>query len=226
MTYAYLIGSLALGVVWVLFYLFRRDLHKEIVTASLLAAPLGLSQYFYVHEYWSPPTLFDLARRTGFDIESILFSFFVGGIAAVAYEVCFSRRLVKGRFGRHVHIGAYAVIVLGYVLIEFVAPTSTIYNLMIVAILATVVIVTSRPDLIVNMFISGVVFGGLYFILFLAFNALFSEFISTTYALENFWGIFALGVPLEEIMFAFWFGVVWSALYEYTQGYRLRSIAS
>ena len=47
--------------------------------ASLFTAPLGLSQPFFVPAYWNPPSLFDLAQTTGFDIESLIFSFGIGG---------------------------------------------------------------------------------------------------------------------------------------------------
>jgi hypothetical protein len=31
-----------------------------------------------IPEYWNPPSLFDLAQRTGFDIESLIFGFAFG----------------------------------------------------------------------------------------------------------------------------------------------------
>ena len=45
-------------------------------------------------EYWNPPSLFELAQRTGFDIESLIFSFAIGGIGAVLYNA-----LTKRPFG-------------------------------------------------------------------------------------------------------------------------------
>ena len=45
-------------------------------------------------EYWNPPSLFELAQRTGFDIESLIFSFALGGIGAVLYNA-----LTKRPFG-------------------------------------------------------------------------------------------------------------------------------
>jgi hypothetical protein len=49
--------------------------------------PFGLTEPLFVPAYWKPPSLFDLAQRTGFDIESLIFSFGIGGIGAVLYNI-------------------------------------------------------------------------------------------------------------------------------------------
>jgi len=49
-------------------------------------APFGLTEPMFVPEYWSPPSLFELAQRTGFDIEGIIFSFAIGAGTDVAME--------------------------------------------------------------------------------------------------------------------------------------------
>ncbi|HSR63302.1 MAG TPA: hypothetical protein VLN56_07855, partial [Gammaproteobacteria bacterium] len=55
--------------------------------ASLFTMPFGLTEPLFVPEYWSPPSLFNLALTTGFDIESLIFCFGIGGIAVVLYNV-------------------------------------------------------------------------------------------------------------------------------------------
>lgn len=55
--------------------------------SSLFTAPLGLTEPIFVPEYWSPPSLFDLALSTGFDIESLIFCFGIGGISPVFYNL-------------------------------------------------------------------------------------------------------------------------------------------
>jgi hypothetical protein len=42
--------------------------------------PMGLTEPFFVPEYWTPPSLFNLTEKTGFDIESLIFSFAIDGI--------------------------------------------------------------------------------------------------------------------------------------------------
>ena len=84
--YAYLVLSSALALVWVILYAVRRDLRGNMVGVSLATMPLGLTEPLFVPTYWNPPTLFDLAHRTGFDLESLLFSFAIGGIVFAAYD--------------------------------------------------------------------------------------------------------------------------------------------
>ena len=61
---------------------------------SLFTMPFGLTEPLFVPAYWSPPSLFDLARTTGFDIESFIFSFGIGGVGAVLYNLWTGRELV------------------------------------------------------------------------------------------------------------------------------------
>lgn len=97
MQYAYLVWSLLLLVPWLAVYLrlSDRQSRKQMLSVSLFTAPIGLTEPIFVPEYWLPPTLFELASRTGFDVESLIFSFAVGGLASVGYDVFLARRRVS-----------------------------------------------------------------------------------------------------------------------------------
>ncbi len=56
---------------------------------SLWTMLFGLTEPLFVPRYWSPPTLFNLAANTGFDVESFIFSFAIGGIGSVLYKIVF-----------------------------------------------------------------------------------------------------------------------------------------
>ena len=90
--YVWFVWSMALLVPWVILYFAFPQHRRAMVWASLLTAPFGLTEPIFVPEYWSPPSLFDLAMRTGFDIESLIFCFGIGGVAAVLYNVLTHRR--------------------------------------------------------------------------------------------------------------------------------------
>ncbi len=45
----------------------------------------GLIEPVFVPIYWNPPSLFELARRTSFDIESLIFTFAIGGTGVALY---------------------------------------------------------------------------------------------------------------------------------------------
>jgi len=220
--YAYLIGCLILSILWLLLFLLRKDLKKDILFGSLIGAPFGITNYLFVPDYWHPPFLFDLQNIIGFGIEDVLFAFFVGGITAVTYEV-FARKKIrkirKQKYNKFTPIFILTIVLLG---LEIIFPQHTIYNLFISFLSAAIIMGAFRKDLIKQMLISGVLFSFIYFSFFALFNLLFNEFIERYYNIDNIWGITILTVPIEEIIFGFSVGAVWSVLYEYIKGYRIK----
>ena len=93
MHYVWLTWSSAFLLPWVALYAMKSTFHREMLRVSLLTSLLGFSEPIFVPTYWNPPSLFDLAQRTGFDIESLIFCFAIGGICAVAYNVIANRKL-------------------------------------------------------------------------------------------------------------------------------------
>lgn len=79
-------------VSWLVLYLVNPGLRVAMLQASLVTALLGLTEPLFVPAYWNPPSLFELARRTGFDIESLIFAFAIGGIGTVLYDALTGRR--------------------------------------------------------------------------------------------------------------------------------------
>lgn len=93
--YAYLILSTLLLAVWLVLYGLKPAFRKKMFRVSFWTMWLALTEPMFVPEYWSPLTLFNLARRTGFDLESFIFCFAVGGIAVIIYDSIFRARPVK-----------------------------------------------------------------------------------------------------------------------------------
>ena len=85
--YAWLTWAFAFLVPWTALYLTFPWHRRTMLWASLFTAPFGLTEPLFVPKYWNPPSLFSLAQQTGFDIESLIFTFGIGGVAAVFYPV-------------------------------------------------------------------------------------------------------------------------------------------
>ena len=79
-----------------------------------------------------------------------------------------------------------------------------------------------RPDLKKKIWGSGIIFLALYFIFFFIFNLVYPEIVSNIWNISAISGILMLGVPLEELMFAYTFGMVWSSYYEHIKWYKLK----
>lgn len=85
--YVWVVWSGALLLPWAGFFVLFPRHRKAMLWLSLFTMPFGLTEPLFVPEYWSPPSLFDLALRTGFDIESLVFCFGIGGVGAVLYNI-------------------------------------------------------------------------------------------------------------------------------------------
>ena len=191
-SYAYLVLSLALFGAWVLLAAVRRDIHREMVRVSVGTMFLGLTEPLFVPEYWNPPTLGDLARRTGFDLESLLFSFAIGGIVFSAYHVLFGNAPSESMEHERGHPRHRYHALGGFF--------ATLY---------------CRPDLWLKMVASGVLFLFLYLVVFALFSLAFPGYVPTVWNLKAVSGLLLWGVPLEELLFAFTFGLYWSSMYEH-----------
>ncbi|MGE5326205.1 MAG: lycopene cyclase domain-containing protein [Deltaproteobacteria bacterium] len=219
--YAYLMMSAALLLVWLVLYGVRTDLRRSTLGVSLATALLGLTEPLFVPKYWNPFTLFKLARSTGFDLESLVFSFAIGGIVFSAYEVLFrtapSQSMADERHqARHRHhLLALAAAPLVFVILALATRLNPIYSSAIALVAGFFATLYCRPDLWLKMIVSGGLFLAVYFIVFLLFNLAFPGYVVAVWNLKVLSGVRLLGVPLEELMFALTFGLYWSSTYEH-----------
>ena len=216
----WLIWSAAFMLPWSVLFAARPHLRRHMIWASVLTMPLGLTEPLFVPAYWNPPGLFDLAQRTGFDIESLIFAFAIGGLAAVGY-----RPLTRGPEGqpnnksqlaaRHRwHRAAIAspfVVFLGLLALPW-NPIYAAIGALLVGALGTLL---CRPDLWRSTVVGGLLFLALYIVFLLGLKGLWPGYI------EGVWNLPALlpwrpaGLPTEELGFGFAFGMYWSSVYEH-----------
>lgn len=211
---------------WFLFYIERPLLRREMLWVSAFTALAGLTQPLFVPEFWTPPSLFNLAATSGFDVESILFAFATGGIASVLYESGLKirhRRMLEGerRERRWLHLFSLAAVPVVFVLLLVLTSLNPIYCLAAAMLTGAVGAVVCRPDLIKNTLLGGVLFTGLYFFFFVFVGTMFPTFIEA-WNLAALSGVVVAGVPIEELMFAFTFGMFWSGVYEHVKHYVVR----
>lgn len=215
--------SLLLIVLWLAVYitLKRPESRHEMLVVSLWTSLLGLTEPLFVPAYWSPPSLFDLARMTGFDIESLIFSFGIGGLAVILYERFFPVRhmkmspeeMARGRHRFH-PVAILSAPVLFVVLLLF-SELNPIYCAIIALIVGGFLTWYCRPDLKVKMLVSGILFLALYFAFFFTLILAVPGYVQEVWNLPAISGVLIAGIPLEELMFAFSFGFFWSSIYEH-----------
>lgn len=221
MQYVWLIWSLIILSVWGIVYYYKKDIRKEMLKMSLITFPFGLTEPLFVPEYWFPPSIFDLAVKTGFDIESFIFSFAIGGLGTVLYSLIFKQQHVKfsnkerdhQRHKWHIFILFSPVFV--FVGLSLFTNLNHIYSGIIAIFLGAIATFYCRPDLKRKVWIGGLLFMLLYFIYFGSILIIYPTYVQLYWNLDALMNIFILGIPIEELLFAFTFGMYWSGLYEH-----------
>ena len=228
--YAWLLWSLLLLGIWAVIYAFfkNREGRREMLIVSFWTSLLGFTEPIFVPSYWNPPSLFDLAHRTGFDIESIVFSFAMGGIAVALYDWIFAphhfamSNVEQHNLRHRYHWWALASAPITFVVLLIVTSFNPIYSSFIALIAGGLATWYCRPDLKKKMIASAFLFFGLYFFYFLTLIAVYPGYVERVWNLPAISRILIVGVPLEELMFAFGIGFLWSSVYEHFAWRRLK----
>jgi len=218
--YIWLVWALAFLIPWAVLYAAVPGQRGVMGWSSGLTALFGLTEPIFVPEYWNPPSLFDLAQRTGFDIESLIFCFGIGGVGAVLYNALTRKRLMpmstpECNSSRH----RFHSIALGAPFAVFVAlyffPWNPIYPGIAALFAGALSCVLCRPDLARKTLIGGMLFAGFYLFFLIALEIMAPGYIQRIWNLPALSGA-VLGVfPVEEIAFGFGIGAYWSGVYEH-----------
>ncbi len=216
--YVWFVWSCAMLAAWLGLYLARPRYRHVMLWMSLFTLPFGLSEPLFVHNYWDPPSLFGLARRTNFDIESFIHCFAIGGTAAVLYNVLTARPVeIPPKLPRHVRyqelynlaVASPAIVLAGVLWLSGQMMVASIAGMLFGAIVRLAYL----PSLRAKTLAGGPLFL-VYFVLFLLLLAWMAPGYIQRVWLPRRLATPILGMPLSELLFGFTFGMFWSGLYE------------
>ena len=238
--YEYLVGGFILALIWSVFILFRKDLYQVMIWSSLwyfglfviglIVLPLLNNiippEMTFNPGYWQPNSLWDLNRKTGgAGIEDGVFMFFVGGIAAASYEVFFRKTVGKPKkSGYRLHALKIGFVAMIFFVVLF--RLNLIWPLIVFALVTAFNEVKERHDLWAHAVWGGITFFLIYLLAFKFFNFIYPDFILGKYNLDNLSGIIFWGLPVEELLYALSFGVMWAPIYEYITGAKDKDLKS
>ena len=214
--YVWFVWASAFLIPWcILFVMFPRY-RKVMLWASILTAPFGLTEPLFVPAYWTPPSLFDLARRTGFDMESPIFSFALGGVAAVLYNALTGRTLVRLKDNRIHRLHRIAIVtpLVTFPILYFL-PWNPIYPSIAAMFLGAVAAFACRRDLVAKTFLGGLLFTAFYVVFLQGLELLNRGYIRRYWNLPALSGAVIASMPVEELLFAFALGMYWTSVYEH-----------
>jgi hypothetical protein len=205
---------------WLLLYAAFSEHRRAMCWASVFTSPFGLTEPLFVPEYWSPPSLFDLALRTGFDIESLIFAFGIGGVASVLYNVVAGRISTpvpqhERQSARHRYHGAALITPAVLFPALYFLPWNPIYPAIIAMMGGAISALFCRQDLLRKTWVGALLFVGYYAIFLGGLEWSAPGYIERVWNLDALSGVLILAMPLEELLFAFTFGLYWSSVYEH-----------
>lgn len=231
---AYLIGSIFIMLIWLVLFLRRRDLRTEMLTMSFLTLIwLSISGIYFVNyyitDYWKPEyhslLRFGIFDKLGLKIgvEDGIFVFGAAGIAAVLYEEFLGKKhFRKSRKKNLKYLIIFPLIMFfTYLGVTLNGKINIIYADFIGYTLISLLVLYFRRDLIKHAIVSGLIAGVLCVILYLVFFLpTYPGIIEEWWILNKTSGIFLLGIPLEEILWAFFLGLWVGPSYEFLMGLR------
>lgn len=216
--YEFLIWTLLLGAVWLLAYTAMPGLRTKMWWSSWIALPFGIGELYFIPNYWTPQTLFDLGMHYRIDIESFALMFFMGGIAAAVYEGVFKKYAPATQRICHPFCRCYTPLIAA--LVAFIVLTrafpewNIIYPSSFACLAGGIAAMLIYPKLRSHVLFGGALFAALYWVSLATVAALSSGWIASTWNMAALSGITLIDVPLEEILFGFSFGTIWAPLFE------------
>ncbi len=218
--YAWLIWSSAFLIPWAVLFGTNPALRAVMWRVSLATMLFGFTEPIFVPTYWNPPSLFEFAQRTGFDIESLIFSFAIGGIGTVLYNGLLHRTFVSAPPAERntpwhkLHLGALLLPIVVFVPL-YLLPWNPIYAVLTSLAVGAIGSDICRPELLRKSFVGGLLFLGLYAVFMLGLKWLAPGYIVEVWNLRALRGGLLYGIPVEELWFGLTFGLYWSAVYEH-----------
>ncbi len=135
------------------------------------------------------------------------------------------RRIARHEHRHRHHLLAIATPYLLFLILAVATKLNPIYSSALALVAGFFATLYCRRDLWLKMLVSGGLFLSVYFIVFFVFNLMFPGYVVAVWNLKAISGVRLIGVPLEELMFAFTFGLYWSSLYEHVMWRRGHALA-
>ena len=218
--YTWVLWASAFLVPWLALYIVNPPMRHVMMRTSLITAAFGFTEPIFVPSYWLPPSLFELAQRTRFDIESFIFSFAIGGIGVVLYDALTRTHLtsvavtLQAEPLHRFHRTALAVPAVAFIPLALL-PWNAVYAAIVALVFGSGASVVCRPSLLRRTLVGGALFLGLYTVFMFGLSLSAPGYIARVWNLPALSGVLLRDIPLEEFLFGIAFGLYWSGVYEH-----------
>ena len=216
--FAYLAGDGLLAIVWMILFFLRRDLRKQQLFTSFLLmpfAPFADYMWFY-RDYWRPEYIFPMhIGHVTLGLESPLFAFLVGGIAAVCYEAVFRKHHVFGRPRLELIIPLIVVAITLMTIFTVFFGMYSIWASILVILSLSLAMMCIDKDIRQDAFWSCILMTVLVFFVYVIWLVFYPNVIDKFWIPRILTGITIMNIPLEEILWFAAVGIGGGILYEF-----------
>ncbi|MCB9805773.1 hypothetical protein H6775_01270 [Candidatus Nomurabacteria bacterium] len=220
--FSYLVLTLPFLIIWVIIFIFKKGLRKEMLIVSSITAIIGpISEIIYFRDYWFPESMFSIFLGSfPVMVEDLLFGFAIGGIAAVIYNFIFNIELVKKRVSTKFKSLRLVSIVMIVLVVLILIGVNSIFASSVAFLSGGLYVLIRRRDLLINSLVSGTfmmvtVFVCYYFLYHFIFSNP-SEILSKGwYLYGTSLGTTLFNIPVSELVWAFSWGFLAGPIYEF-----------
>jgi len=223
--YTYLLIGGGFGLVWLIFFLLNKNLRRDMIAMSVIFAILApISNLLFIKDWWSPLTLDGTSVGI---LDSVFTGFTIGGVMGVIYEI-FRRmtfRKSSKLLSKNEHF--YFLLMVPLSLLVFFGGFYVFHlNSFITSTLAlfipTAVILSRRPDLIIDAFCTGILLVFTAILVYSFVNFITPGWVNAFWHWQNTPVIVFLNTPIDDIAHYFFLGLFGGPLYAYWEGLRLQ----
>lgn len=217
--YSYLIADIVLLLVWLILFLLRKDLRKQMFIFSFTVGLLSpFAELVHILDWWYPLTI----TGTRIGIEDFLFGFAIAGIASVIYKELFSKQVRLRKRTKQKHGLENKNLFLIFILLLalffgsfYLLKLNSFYSSVIAFLIPTLFIWIKRKDLIFDSLMSGLLLMIVSFVGFIVIETIAPGWVASTWNFKTLSGIMILYAPIEDLMYFFLAGCFYGPLYEF-----------
>jgi hypothetical protein len=212
-------------VIWLIIYLLRRDVRKELVKISLLFTLAGFFNLIFIRDWWQPQTI----TNTIPSIEDFVFSFTTAGIPAVIYQVFFNKRLkLSKKFRkkeRRIHFLKFMLLgFFSFLVAYFIFKINTFQSSMITALIMITIMWIKRKDLIGMSIISGILTLILFIPVYTFVDLVTPGWIDVFWVFKNVPRFIIFNMPIDDVFWWLLWGTALGPLYKFYRNAKLVDI--
>lgn len=218
--FGYLSIALLLFPIWLFIYLKAKWLRLRMRNLAFYLAILAiLFEPLFIADYWNPPPLFGIEGF--YAVEDFLFVMVSTGIAISIFNFTFSVKYVKKykrrkRFALILSLG----IIVAFLALNQLLGYNSIFAFCYSVLVATLIIYSVRPDLILPSLFSALVSMVIIISMYLI---IFNLFLTSYW--ESYWRLtgtvyeyYIFNIPWTEYLYYFSIGTYISILYDFASG--------